>query len=199
MFLQAGNEPGPAARILLLKGQAALHGDVFLGEVGRAAGLEIFGNRQRQRAKVGARAGLGAVAAAADRQRQRPVGVGNAEMQRREAAHRKAHDMRVVDTEMIEHRQRVVTRDILRIAGFFLRDVGARIPACRIDDATTPPAEMADLWFPRPPVAGEFVDEQDRRPVAGFLVIELHPVSGSREWHVFLQSLRQTSLPLDYP
>ena len=51
---QAGDEPGPAARILL-KGQAARHGDVFLGEVGRAR-LEVLAT-DSDSAKVGARAG----------------------------------------------------------------------------------------------------------------------------------------------
>ena len=65
---------------------------------------------------------LGAVAAAGDAQRQRARGMAEAEMQRGEAAHRQADDVRLVDLQMIEH-----GRDVVRGAG--LRIASRRPPA----------------------------------------------------------------------
>ena len=60
--------------------------------------------------------GLRAVAAAGDHQRAGALGIGEAEMQRREAAHRDADDVRLGDLEPVEHVADVVARALLRVA-----------------------------------------------------------------------------------
>ncbi len=130
-------------------------------------------------------AGLGAIAAAGDDQRQRAVGIGKAEMQGRKPAHRDADDMRLVDLERVEHGADVVPGAVLRIARRVLRHVRGRIAARVVGDAAIAPPEIAHLAFVAAIVVGEFVDEDDRRPRPGLLVIEAHAVIGRQVWHRF--------------
>jgi hypothetical protein len=79
--------------------------------------------------------------------------------------------MRVLDTKMIEHHQNVVGRAVLAIARRILRHVRRRIAARGIGDGAVAPAKMLKPLFPAAMIAGEFVDEDDRRASAGFLIV----------------------------
>src|SRR5260370_32390404 len=94
-----------------------------------------------------------------------------AEMQRRETTHREAADMRLRDTKMIEHHENVVGCAVLAIGRWILRHVRRRIAARGIGDGAVAPAEMLKLLFPAAMIAGEFMDEDDRRTAACFLIV----------------------------
>src|SRR5262249_6516855 len=121
--------------------------------------------------------------AARDHDRAGAVAVGEAEMQRREAAHREADDMRLVDLERIEHCADVVACALLRIFFLVFWDIWRRIAARVEGDAAVMLPEMADLLLPGAAIAGKFMDEDDRNAFAGFLVIELHSIVGRQMWH----------------
>ena len=104
-------------------------------------------------------------------------------MRRREGALRQADDMRLGDLEVVEHVPGVVDGVLLAVHRGALRHVGAGIAAERVGDAAVAAREEAHLRLPAPPVAAVFVDEQDRRAAAGFLVIELHAVGCRRMRH----------------
>src|ERR1700722_2553819 len=106
-----------------------------------------------------------------------------AEMQRREPAHGKAADMRLPDRKMIEHRQDVVGRAVLAIGRRILRYVRWRVAAGGLGDGAVALAEMLKLLFPAAMVAGEFMDEDDRRAAAGFLKVQPHAVISGRKSH----------------
>ncbi len=95
-----------------------------------------------------------------------------------ESAHRQPDDVSLVDPEPVQHRDRVVGGDGLRIGVEALRHVGRRIAAGRIGDAAVAPAEILQLRLPGRVVAAEFVDEQDRGAFARFLDVELDAVLG---------------------
>jgi hypothetical protein len=99
-----------------------------------------------------------------------------ADLQGGVAAHRQADDVRLVDLEMIEHRDRVVAEIFIAVDVRGSRHVRRRIAARGIDDAAMLAREMPHLRLPAAVVAGEFVHEQNRRAAAGFLVIEAHAV-----------------------
>jgi hypothetical protein len=132
---------------------------------------------------------LGAVAAAGDDQRQRALGICQAEMQRREAAHREADDMRPGDGEPIQHRADVVARAVLGISLRLGRHIRGRIAAGVEGDAAVEPREMAQLRLPAPMIAGEFVDKNDQPAGAGLFVIQTDAVVRGRIRHVRLQWL----------
>src|SRR6185312_3237438 len=90
---------------------------------------------------------------------------------------------RLVDLERVEHRADVVACALLRIALAVLGHVGWRIAARVIGDAAVALAEIPHLQFVRAPVAGEFVDEDDRDAAADFLVKQLNPVVGCQMRH----------------
>src|SRR5271166_7192102 len=133
------------------------------------------------------------IAAAGDRQRAGARRMPEAEMQRCEPAHGKADDMGAPQLQMIQHGGDVVGRAVLRILPHILRHIRRRIAAGVVRDCAVALAEMAQLRLPAPEVAGEFVHEDDRRPGACILVIELHPVIGSGVRHASPQTLPHTS------
>ena len=149
--------------------------------------FEILGGGFRLLGKLAALVGRRAIAAAGHHQRAGALGVGKAEMQRGEAAHRQADDVRLVDLERVEHRADVVACALLRIALAVLGHVGWRIAARVIGDAAIALAEIPHLQFVRAPVAGEFVDEDDRDAAADFLVKQLNPVVGCQVRHRALE------------
>jgi hypothetical protein len=126
---------------------------------------------------------LGAVAAAGHRQRQRPRFVAEAEMQRGEAAHRQADHMRLCDAQMIEHRQDVVRRAVLRIGIDRSRHVRGRVAARGKADRPMALPEMPHLGFPVAMIGGVFVDEDDRHAAAGFLEVQADAIIGDGEGH----------------
>ena len=108
-------------------------------------------------------------------------------MKRGEPAHGKADHMGAVQLQMIEHGCDVVGRAVLRILPHILRHVRRRIAAGVVGDGAVALAEMPQLRFPAPEVAGEFVHEDDGHAGACLLVIEFHPVIGSGVRHASLR------------
>src|SRR5207247_5155033 len=88
-----------------------------------------------------ARARRRPVAAARDHERARPLRIGETRVQRREAAHREARDMRAIDLEMVEYRDDVVARARLGVLALVLGRVGERIAAGVIRDAAVAAGE----------------------------------------------------------
>jgi hypothetical protein len=93
-------------------------------------------------------------------------------VQRREAAHGETDDVRALDPQVVEYRDRIVARMRLRIAFAIFRDVGGRKAARRVGDAAEAAREEAHLRLPASVIACEFVDEKNRRAAAGFFVVE---------------------------
>lgn len=106
-----------------------------------------------------------------------------AEVQRGEASHGQAHDMRALDGQMIEHVQNVARRDGLRIVLEIVGHVGRRIAARTEDDAAVAAAEMPHLGFPAARVAAKLMDEDDRRALAGLFMEEPDAVLRSQIGH----------------
>src|SRR5581483_6986675 len=128
--------------------------------------------------------GVGAVATSADNQRARAFWIAHPEVQRRKSAHRDADDMRLVDPEPVEHGADIVAGARLGVLRDVLGNVGGRVAARVVGDASVASAEVADLRLVTAMVAGKLVDEDDRHPLAGLLVVELHAVVGGdvRHW-----------------
>jgi hypothetical protein len=84
--------------------------------------------------------------------------------------------MRLVDRERIHDRNHVVARDVLTIVVWIGRNVGRGIAALAVSHAAMLAAEIAHLRLPAAIVAGVFMDEDDRRPAADLLDVELGPV-----------------------
>ena len=91
--------------------------------------------------------------------------------------------MRLVDLQMIQHRDHVVAEFLVAVGVGRRRHVGRRIAARRIGDAAIAPREVAHLRLPGAPVAGELVHEQERRAAARLLVVQAHIVAGGGERH----------------
>ena len=83
-----------------------------------------------------------------------------------------------VDAETVQHRADVVAGPVLPVSLMAVGHVGGRIAAGAIGDAAVAATEMPHLRLPRPPVSGVLVDENDRRALADFLEVQLHPVIG---------------------
>src|SRR5664279_1765813 len=91
--------------------------------------------------------------------------------------------MRLPDSKMIKHRQNVVSGAVLAIGRRILRYVRWRIAARGIGDGPVAPAKMQKLLFPAAMIAGEFMDEDDRRAASGFLVVQPYAVISGRKSH----------------
>ena len=104
-------------------------------------------------------------------------------MQDGETAHRDADDMRLVDIKRVEHGADVVAGALLRIARRIFGHVRGRVAARIVGDAAIAPPEIAHLAFVAAIIVGEFVDEDDRRPRPGLLVIEADAVIGRQLCH----------------
>ena len=107
---------------------------------------------------------------------------------RREAAHGQAADMRAGNAEAVEHGQDVVGGHVLAVGRGLLRHVGWRVAAGREADRAVAAAEMVQLQRPAAVVAGELVNEDQRRAVPGFLYEQLYVVRRGREAHVVVLS-----------
>src|SRR6185312_4286401 len=160
------------ARVLVLELHAGGAISVSLGKGRHSVGFDEFRYRRRLGAEAFALIPLGAMA--------------QSEMQRGEAAHREPHDMRAVDAQMVEHRGNVVGGTRLRIGTRALGHIGGRIAPGVEGNAAITLAEMTELRLPAPEIAGEFVDEDDWRSVAGLLVVKADSVIRPGLWHAFL-------------
>ncbi len=107
-------------------------------------------------------------------------------MQGRKTTHRQAHHVGPIDPQVVEHGDGVVARVDLRIARAVFRHIGRRKTARVVGDAAEIAREKAHLRLPAAMIAGELVDEDERRAAAGFLVMEPGAVLGTRVGHQIL-------------
>ena len=80
-----------------------------------------------------------------------------------------------------------VAEDVLAVFVRIVRNIGWRIAALAKSDATVGAREIAHLRLPRAEVAGIFMNEDDGRALAGFLVIKLGAVARRDMGHQTLQ------------
>src|SRR5262245_9384894 len=104
-------------------------------------------------------------------------------MQRSKAAHGQPDHVRLVDLESIDYRLDVFTGALLRVFFAVVRYVRGGIAACIECNAAIPAGKMTHLRFPRPAVAREFVNEDNRNVRSDLLVKELDAVVGSEMRH----------------
>src|SRR5579862_818912 len=97
-------------------------------------------------------------------------------VERSEAAHGEAHDMRPVDRKMIEHGLNVARGKGLRIGRGALGHVRWRITSGVERNAAIAPAEVPQLRFPTSEIACEFVHEDHWPARSGFFVVKPDPV-----------------------
>src|SRR5262249_43594713 len=88
-------------------------------------------------------------------------------------AHRMTDDVRLLYAEAIQEGDDVAASDVLPVARRIARHLRGWITARREGDAAMSAREMAQLRLPGPIVAGELVNEDNRRSAACFFVIEL--------------------------
>ena len=104
-------------------------------------------------------------------------------MHRREAAHREADAMRLVDAETVERLGDVGDRPGLAVHREVVGHVGRGIAPGVERDAAVTAAEIPHLLLPGTAVAGKFVHEHDRRARPGFLVVEADAVASGEVGH----------------
>ncbi len=92
-------------------------------------------------------------------------------------------DVGFVDAKRIHQCDDIGTGEILAIARRIVGNVRRRIAALTERDAAMRAAEVAHLRLPGAIVTGKFMDEDNRRSRARFLVIQIHAVTGSDFWH----------------
>ncbi len=164
-------------RILFLEAVARRGGRVMLGE---HAHTFIEGELGEHLHAGGELAGLhvGAAADAGQRDRAHARWMPERELQGRGRTHRDADDMRILETEPVEHRADIARGDVLRIRGDRRRYVGGRIAALAIGDTAPRVLPRRDLQIEGAAGAGELVDKDDRRRALGAaaLGIKLHAV-----------------------
>jgi hypothetical protein len=171
------------SRVLVLELHPGRPQGIAGGEGRHAVARQALGAGLGLGAELVAAVGLGAVAAAGDHQGARHPGVGQAEVERREAAHGQPHDMGLGDAQMIEHRLDVGGCAGLGIADRVLGHFRGRVAAGIKGDAAVAAGEVAQLGLPAAMVAGELVHEDHRKARAGLLVVQLNPVVGLGERH----------------
>ena len=176
-------ELGPATGVLVLELHAGGADGVALGDALRALGLEGASDRLALGAEGLAPLWLGAVAGAGDDKRPGAVRVAKSDVEGAEAAHREADDVGLCDPQVIEDGDGIGDGAGLRVRGLVAGHIGGRVAAGVVGDAAIAPAEGADLGLPAAIVAGELMDEEQRRPRAGLFVVELHAIVGVREGH----------------
>jgi hypothetical protein len=103
----------------------------------------------------------------------------DADMQCGIGAHGMPDDVGVFDAKRVHQCDDIGTCEILAIARRIVGNVRRRIAALTERDAAMRAAEMAHLRLPGAVVTGKFMDEDDRRSRPGFLVIQIHAVTGS--------------------
>ena len=89
-----------------------------------------------------------------------------------------ADDVSLIDLQRVHQRDDVGAGEILAIARRIVWYVRRRIAALAESHAAIIPTEPAHLRLPGAVVAGKFMDEDDRRPGAGLLVVEVHAIGG---------------------
>jgi hypothetical protein len=138
----------PAAGILVLELHARRSERIGLGGLRHAGPLELACRSLRFLCELLTLVRRGPVAAARHDQRTRALRVGEAEVERREAAHGQPDNVGAVDLERIEHGTNVVARAVLRITLPIRRHVRRRIAPRVVGDAAITARKIAELRLP---------------------------------------------------
>ncbi len=176
MFRERRAELLPSARILVLQLDACRTERIGLGGLGDVERFEAPRRSLGLLLELRTPIRRGPVAASGDHERSRKRAVIQTEVERGEATHRDSDNVSAGQAEAVEDRENVVARAILRIARWIRGNVGRRIAAGIIGDASIAPAEMAHLGLVAAIVAGELVHEHDRQARAGLFVVELDAI-----------------------
>jgi hypothetical protein len=92
--------------------------------------------------------------------------------------------VRLVDIEPVEHGQHAGALMLEAVIFGARRHVRRRIAARVVGDAAIAPRKIAQLRFPAAVLAHELVHEQDRRSLAGLLVVQPDSVACGDMGHV---------------
>src|SRR5262249_19621352 len=183
MFGQLIGKFAPAAGILVLVLYARRPKRVGFGRFFHRQFFETLGGGLRLLGEFGPLAGCRTVTATGDDNRTAALRVGESKMQRGKAAHRKSHNVRLIDFQSVKYGADVVACTRLRIPLTFLRHIRGRIAARIEGHAAIIFREVPNLLFVGTVVAGELMDKDYRNAFAGFLVVKLDPVVGRQVWH----------------
>jgi hypothetical protein len=104
-------------------------------------------------------------------------------MERCETAHRDSDNVRSLEAKTIEDREDIVARPILRVAGRLRGNVGRRVAARVIGDASVAPGEVTHLRFIAAAVAGELMHKDHRLARARVLIVEFHAIVSGNVGH----------------
>src|SRR6516225_1026999 len=115
MLCQHAFEVSEAARVLVFELHARRSVCVLVCKCRHVRRPDELGNGTRLCVESRPLRRLGAVSATANTQGQRPIGMPESEVERGKAAHRQADDMRLVDSQLIQHGFNVVSGKGLRI------------------------------------------------------------------------------------
>src|SRR5215469_11197569 len=115
MFAQPGGGFSPTARVLVAERDPGRAEHVALGRNSRALCLEGPGVPGGLSAKGCALVGVSTVATARHHQRKCPLRVAEPEVKGAEAAHREAHDVRLLDAQVVEYCDCVRDCSLLRV------------------------------------------------------------------------------------
>ena len=107
-----------------------------------------------------------------------------------EPAHRKPHDVSVINAEVIDHHSDVLGRALLRIGGKGFRNVRGGVTAGIKRNAAIAPAKVAQLHFPAAVVAGELVQEDYRLARSHLFIEKRDPILCGRVRHAVTSMCR---------
>jgi hypothetical protein len=96
---------------------------------------------------------------------------------------RQAHHVGALRAEAVQDGDRIGDRPRLAIGGGIGGNVGGRVPARGVREAPVGTGEVPDLRLPASVVAGELVDEQQRRSGAGGFRVQRDAVVGVDHGH----------------
>src|SRR5579872_2258521 len=183
VLCQAIGEQSPATRVLFLKLHARGAFGIDRRKILRTTLLEIVSHLRRDALEIILMDFLSAIACTGSDSRQHAARMAKRHMQGRKSAHRKANDMRFLDSCSAQHIDDVVRRAGLRVGIDLLGDIRRRIATGGEGDALMPPRKEIELRLPAPMAAAEFMNENDRRAGACAFVEEVYPIAGFREAH----------------
>ena len=120
--------------------------------------------------------GAAPIAAPRHRERQRAIRIAEPEVERGVAAHGEPADVGLRDLQVIQESPDVFHGLLLGEGRGIVGNVRRRVSARVERDRAVAPAEEVDLGAPAEGLAGELVDEDERRPLADHLVEQIDAV-----------------------
>src|SRR5262249_27193823 len=145
---ELADELFPAARVFILELHARRPQRISFGRFGHAGLLEPPRRRLCFLCELLTLVGGGPIAASGADQRTRTLRGGEAEMARRETAHRKPDNVSLVDLQRVEHGTNIVACSILRVTLPLSRHVRRWVSPRIVGDAAISARKIANLWFP---------------------------------------------------